>query len=181
MSRLNSYILFYRFTDTLSRRSAHFLMFNKKASELGRRVRTMRERKGWSPQQLAERIPGVKQQSIDQLEQGKIGRPRYLPELAATLAVREEWLCTGKGRVATQVTPRSAGKNIDTGLFWDVVSEVERQLQLHRVLLDAAHKVKAIRAVYELMEAEESRAPRKLEAATRNIVRDEKYLKRSEK
>ncbi|MBT6959844.1 MAG: helix-turn-helix transcriptional regulator, partial [Rhodospirillaceae bacterium] len=53
---------------------------------LGARVRQCRLALSWSQADLANRI-GVKQQSIDQLESGKVSRPRYIVELAESLNV----------------------------------------------------------------------------------------------
>ncbi len=65
---------------------------------LGARVRQCRLALTWSQAELARRI-GVKQQSIDQLESGKVQRPRYVVELSETLNVPLEWLRHGKGQV----------------------------------------------------------------------------------
>lgn len=76
------------------------LMSKNERLGLGGRVRLLREKHGWSQQKLAAMIPGVRQQSIDQLEQGKVARPRFLPSLAQALGVPEKWLLTGKGKAA---------------------------------------------------------------------------------
>ncbi|MDG2319440.1 MAG: S24 family peptidase [Rhodospirillaceae bacterium] len=65
---------------------------------LGARVRQCRLALSWSQTDLASRI-GVKQQSIDQLESGKVRWPRYIVELSETLNVPLDWLRHGKGRV----------------------------------------------------------------------------------
>lgn len=65
---------------------------------LGARVRQCRLALSWSQAELADRI-GVKQQSIDQLEAGKVSRPRYIVELAEALNVPMDWLRHGKGQV----------------------------------------------------------------------------------
>ena len=41
-------------------------------NHLGDRVRKLREEKGWSQSELAAHLPGVRQQSIDQLERGAV-------------------------------------------------------------------------------------------------------------
>jgi len=53
----------------------------------------------WSQAELARRI-GVKQQSIDQLESGKVMLPRYIVELSEALNLPLEWLRHGKGQVS---------------------------------------------------------------------------------
>jgi len=65
---------------------------------LGARVRQCRLALSWSQADLASRID-VKQQSIDQLESGKVRRPRYIVELSEALNVPLDWLRHGKGRV----------------------------------------------------------------------------------
>ena len=65
---------------------------------LGARVRQCRLALTWSQAELARRI-GVKQQSIDQLESGKVKRPRYIVELSEALNVPLDWLRHGKGQV----------------------------------------------------------------------------------
>ncbi len=65
---------------------------------LGARVRQCRLALTWSQAELARRI-GVKQQSIDQLESGKVDRPRYIVELSEALNVPLDWLRHGKGQV----------------------------------------------------------------------------------
>ncbi|MEQ8507422.1 MAG: helix-turn-helix transcriptional regulator [Rhodospirillaceae bacterium] len=65
---------------------------------LGARVRQCRLALSWSQAELANKI-GVKQQSVDQLESGKVSRPRYIVELAETLNVPMDWLRHGKGQV----------------------------------------------------------------------------------
>lgn len=64
---------------------------------IGDRVKMLRERMGLSQPELAARLGGVKQQSINQLERNKVERPRYLLELASVLGVDPRWLETGLG------------------------------------------------------------------------------------
>lgn len=58
------------------------------------RVKSRREALGLTQVELAEKV-GTSQQSIEQLENGKTKRPRYLPELARVLLVSIEWLLDG--------------------------------------------------------------------------------------
>lgn len=48
---------------------------------IGLAVRKLRERRGWSQKELAEKV-GVKQQNIGQLENDEVLQPRYLSKLA---------------------------------------------------------------------------------------------------
>ncbi|MDG2243376.1 MAG: S24 family peptidase [Rhodospirillaceae bacterium] len=81
---------------------------------LGARVRQCRLALSWSQAELAGRI-GVKQQSIDQLESGKVSRPRYIVELAESLNVPMHWLRHGKGQVNLA---RSTGGRADAPPAW---------------------------------------------------------------
>ena len=75
---------------------------------LGARVRQCRLALNWSQAELARRL-NVKQQSIDQLESGKVRSPRYVIELAEALSVPLEWLRHGKGKMRfAQSVPGSA-------------------------------------------------------------------------
>lgn len=58
------------------------------------RVKSTREALGLTQVELAEKV-GTSQQSIEQLENGKTKRPRYLPELAKVLEVTVDWLLDG--------------------------------------------------------------------------------------
>jgi SOS-response transcriptional repressor LexA len=70
-------------------------------NDLAERVAQAREARGWSQAELARRISarrhamgksGVRQQSVNQLEQGGVNAPRYLVELADVLEVDVGWL-----------------------------------------------------------------------------------------
>ncbi|MBI3419189.1 MAG: helix-turn-helix transcriptional regulator, partial [Proteobacteria bacterium] len=90
---------------------------------LGQRVRALREEKGWSQSALAAQLPSVRQQSIDQLENGHVKRPRFLPELAQVLGTHVQWLLTGQGaRAAARARKDSV---IDADLLRDVFVAVE--------------------------------------------------------
>ncbi|MFP9227574.1 LexA family protein [Pectobacterium cacticida] len=60
------------------------------------RVKFKRDELGLTQSELAEKV-GTSQQAIDQLENGKTRRPRYLPELASALGVTVDWLLSGVG------------------------------------------------------------------------------------
>ena len=154
-------------------------MFNDKDSGIGQRVRMMRERKGWSQQQLAERVPGVKQQSVDQLEQGKVRRPRFLPELAEALGVREEWLRTGEGRVASPEPEIT--RDADPHLVRDIVLGVDQALKRHGLEMSADERADLIGKVFELVTSKNGGATDALAAAADIIVRYERLRKRGSK
>jgi SOS-response transcriptional repressor LexA len=70
-------------------------------NDLAQKVAKAREARGWSQAELARRISArrrvrgkgaVRQQSVNQLEQGGVDAPRYLLELAEALEVDVAWL-----------------------------------------------------------------------------------------
>lgn len=62
----------------------------------GKRVAHRRQLLFPSAKALADAV-GMKQQGIDSIEQGKVGRPRLLRELASALKTTEEWLLWQRG------------------------------------------------------------------------------------
>jgi transcriptional regulator with XRE-family HTH domain len=146
---------------------------------LGSRVRRLREEKGWSQSELASYLPGVHQQSIDQLERGRVRRPRFLPELAQALGTQVQWLLTGEG--SKMPASRKRTGDIDPQLLQDVFIAVEHVLAQRSKDSDLKHKVKLICALYELMAQEETRTAEKLNQAVSNIVSYEQFLKKSKK
>jgi len=103
-----------------SRKPSAKLSAKTPGKSMGERVRRLRLEKGWSQSELATRLPEVKQQSIDQLEQGKVRRPRYLPELAKALGSSAQWLLTGVGdRLALA---------LDAALLGDILVTMEQVL-----------------------------------------------------
>lgn len=74
-------------------------------NELKDRVLQRRKTLGLTQKQLAK-LAGVKQQSIQQLEDGLVKRPRYLLELAKALQCNAEWLSAGTGLMVTSAEDR---------------------------------------------------------------------------
>ncbi|OKP31334.1 XRE family transcriptional regulator [Serratia fonticola] len=64
--------------------------------DIGDRVKQLRFKRGVTQAELAARTQ-TSQQAIQQLEDGKVKRPRYLLELASALGCDASWLLTGKG------------------------------------------------------------------------------------
>lgn len=79
---------------------------------IGKRVKSSRDALDITQAQLAEKV-GTTQQSIEQLEGGKIKRPRYLPELALALGVSIDWLLKG----TTDANVSYVGPNIPKGKY----------------------------------------------------------------
>ncbi len=144
---------------------------------LGQRVREMREKKGWSQNDLAARLPGVRQQSIDQLERGHVKRPRFLPELADALGAPLQWLLTGEG-IRTAPRGRKADM-LDAGLMRDVLAAVDQVLAQRGRKVNARDKAKLVCALYELMQGEDARNAQMLEQVASNIISYDKFLRRT--
>ncbi|NDE90367.1 MAG: XRE family transcriptional regulator [Alphaproteobacteria bacterium] len=150
-------------------------MPNTKKQGLGDRVRQLREERGWSQNELAAQLPGVKQQSVDQLENGKVARPRFLPELAVALRTSVQWLLTGDGLPAHMP---AADVSIDTVLLRDVMAAVETVLDQQKAKLDHKHRAEMIAVLYDMMRNEEKNNPEKMQQAASNIISYSKFLKR---
>lgn len=149
-------------------------MSDKRKNTLGMRVRQLREERGWSQSELAAHLPGVKQQSVDQLEQGRVVRPRFLPELADALGASMQWLLTGEGerRPAPQ-----AEASVDSDLLRDVVVAVETVIAHNKTHLSTEERARLIAALYELMQREEKRDSQSMAQAAQNIIRYEQFRK----
>lgn len=85
----------------------------------GKRVARRRELLDLSQGQLADMV-GMKQQGIDNIEQGVVKRPRLLKEIATALRTSEEWLLWEEGseEVGNVVGVKGlvgAGGTVDTG------------------------------------------------------------------
>ncbi|EAO0106739.1 helix-turn-helix domain-containing protein [Salmonella enterica] len=76
------------------------------------RVKSKRTQLGLNQVELAERV-GTTQQSIEQLENGKTKRPRFLPELAVALGTSVDWLLNG----SAEVNVKYAGTNNPKGKY----------------------------------------------------------------
>jgi transcriptional regulator with XRE-family HTH domain len=144
---------------------------------LGERVRQLREEKGWSQSELASQLPGVRQQSIDQLERGHVRRPRFLPELAQALGTQIQWLLTGEGH--RKPRGRKHADDIDAKLLQDVFVAVEHVLVQQGRSSSLNNKVRLICALYDVMREEENRTAEKLAQAASNIVSYEQFLART--
>ena len=152
-------------------------MPQNKKSGLGARVRQLREERGWSQNDLAAHLPGVKQQSVDQLENGKVARPRFLPELATALSTSVQWLLTGDGQ-STQKKSSTQDGSIDAELLRDVVLAVEQVVEQNKANIDNKHRAEMIAVLYDMMRHEEKNNPEKMQQAASNIISYSRFLKR---
>ena len=96
---------------------------------LGKRVKALRESKDWSQGELARRIGGtVKQQNIQQLEDGLVRQPRYLHKLIEVLGTSYDELMNKPVR---PFNPPSIGQNdkildIKPVILYDSLDELPR-------------------------------------------------------
>lgn len=81
------------------------------------RVKATREALGLTQVELAEKV-GTSQQSIEQLENGKTKRPRYLPELVNILGVSMDWILSGNSDSNTPLTPKNSNNKAYPHISW---------------------------------------------------------------
>ncbi len=86
--------------------------------DIAERVKLRRAELGWTQAELAVRAK-TSQQAIQQLEDGKTKRPRYLPELASALGCSLKWLLTGNG---DQPKPHHPDSTIPPEHAWEGVT-----------------------------------------------------------
>lgn len=85
---------------------------------IAERVKKLRIHRGMTQTELASKTH-TSQQAIQQLEDGKVRRPRYLPELAMALGCDVRWLLTGEGnpkKGSDALPPESEWGTVDA---WD--------------------------------------------------------------
>lgn len=126
-------------TNVMARMPVMGAMSGGSTETLGDRLRWARERRGYSQQDLAERV-GVRQSTIGNLESGARRRPRDQRKLADALGVNELWLETGRG-------PRDRDVG-DTARL----SEDETDLVLAYRILDGAHRAELLADVLHLVQ-----------------------------
>ena len=81
-------------------------------NSLAKRLRYAREQAGHSQSALA-RLVGIKPQTIQLIEAGKVARPRHLLDIATALGISAQWLLSGEGRSDWQV--RESAPEYDKG------------------------------------------------------------------
>ena len=75
-------------------------LYPMRMETLGKRVaRAREERQPKMSQEDLAKAAGLSQQAVQQLETGKVQRPRFLVEIAEALGVELQWLRTGKGEM----------------------------------------------------------------------------------
>jgi transcriptional regulator with XRE-family HTH domain len=151
-------------------------MATHKKHGIGARVRQLREERGWSQVELASHLPGVKQQSVDQLEQGKVSRPRFLPELATAFSTSVQWLLTGEGAKNQKKTLSDTALDIE--LLRDVVAAVEHVVGQSKTKIDNKHRAEMIAVLYDMMLGEDKANAEKLNEKASNIISYSTFIKR---
>lgn len=96
------------------------------------RVKSRREALGLTQVELAEKV-GTSQQSIEQLENGKTKRPRYLPELARILLVSIEWLLDGNNDNNVSQTHPSDKRNKYPLISWVTAGEWQEAVEAYNL------------------------------------------------
>jgi transcriptional regulator with XRE-family HTH domain len=140
-------------------------------NELGSRVRQLREARGWSQAELAAHLPNVKQQSIDQLEKGKVARPRFLPELAYALNTTVAWLLTGEESLSSAPLLEASSENkIDRDLLKEIIVAVEKVNDQRALRLNPEEKAEYIVGLYDMAKVEEDRSRENLENTASKII-----------
>jgi transcriptional regulator with XRE-family HTH domain len=95
------------------------------ARELGGRLKAERRKQRKTQKGLAKEV-GCAQQTVLDLEYGKVEHSRYLPRIAAILGVSVHWLQTGEGR-----PDRPDAKAVPIGVVsWDFFTELAKQESL---------------------------------------------------
>ncbi|MER0014233.1 XRE family transcriptional regulator [Escherichia coli] len=79
------------------------------------RVKLRRAELSLTQAELAS-LAKTSQQAIQQLEDGRTKRPRYLPELAAALKCSVSWLLTGEHEMTSEIPPEKEWSKVDS---WD--------------------------------------------------------------
>ena len=117
---------------------------------LGARVRQCRLALNWSQAELARRL-NIKQQSIDQLESGKVKSPRYVIELAEVFGTPLEWLRHGKGEMRFSKTALGVTKHDEAWTFEAPVSPNEdvSELATHNTFFDLNGEAYCFVPVYD--------------------------------
>ncbi|EAA7987441.1 helix-turn-helix transcriptional regulator [Salmonella enterica] len=93
---------------------------------ISERVKSLRTELGLTQAQLATRAK-TSQQAIEQLENGKIKRPRYIIELANALNCDPSWLLTGEGN---QIKSRNQESEIPPQSSWIGISAWDKNTPL---------------------------------------------------
>ncbi len=87
---------------------------------LGDRMRSSRQEKGWTQEQLAVRA-GTNQAVIQKIENGKSLRPRKIDQIAAVLEINPAWLMFGD-EVAVELSPEA----MSLAEIWSKLQEPHR-------------------------------------------------------
>ena len=110
-------------------------------NDLALRMREARVERGYSQDRLA-RLVGVRQQSINDIEQGRTRQPRRIVQIAHALEVSPEWLLYGRDGVP--------GTVLDGELVLHVMESLDKYLQDSGAAVSIEKKSRLIRAIVSM-------------------------------
>tara|TARA_B100000787_G_C16072354_1_gene240518 strand:- start:179 stop:544 length:366 start_codon:yes stop_codon:yes gene_type:complete len=118
--------------------------------ELGKRVKMLRSKKGWTQTKLAKKL-GIRYMNIANLETGRIKNPRYLSSLASILDTSVSFLMDGVSPNKIEVETPIYLASISEQIFFDPnkdywVVEIDKKNKLS--LEDGTKKVGKIKRVF---------------------------------
>ena len=118
---------------------------------LASRVKKLREEKGWSQTNLADRL-GISYMNIASIETGRVKNPRYISQLAEELETTTSYLLDGKSTNKVEIekpiylaTLVDSIENDPSKDYW--VIEIDKKEKLF--LTDGAKKVSKIKKVFK--------------------------------
>ena len=119
--------------------------------DLASRVKKLRDEKGWSQSQLAERL-GINYMNIANIETGRVTNPRYLSQLAEELETTTSYLLDGKSTNKVEIEKPIYLATLEDSIehdpnkdYW--VIEIDKKEQLF--LTDSAKKVSKIKKIFK--------------------------------
>lgn len=104
-------------------------------NSLAKRLRLAREQAGHTQSALARKI-GIKPQTIQLIEAGKVARPRHLLDIASALGVSAQWLLGGEPHGGLELREQPAPR-YDSG---DVLTPEARAFALQWMALPKAQR-----------------------------------------
>jgi len=105
---------------------------------IAKRVRQLRKKMEISQTELGDLIGGVPYQSIQNLENGKVTRPRYLSKLADVLGCSTDYLITGNNGLS----------KVDETRLQTCISVVQRVVSNNAINISTDQQAKLVAFLY---------------------------------